>query len=57
MSDPDRDWEKNYYILRKSWYLAALTEKIMDSRLDLNYQHIRAHKLAVVDIYEEVIVE
>ena len=58
MSDGDRDWEKDFYILRKSWCPAVLTENFfMDSRSDLEYLQSRAGKQAVVDTHVEGIVE
>ena len=57
-SDGDSDWEERFYILRKSWCLAVLTENFfMDSRSDLEYLQSRAGKQAVVDTHVEGIVE
>ena len=57
-SDGDSDWEEQFYILRKSWCPAVLTENFfMDSRYDLEYLHSRAGKQAVVDTHVEGIVE
>ena len=58
MSDGDRDWEEDFYILRKSWCPAVLTENFfMDSRDDLEYLQCRAGKQAVVDTHVEGIIE
>ena len=58
MSDGDRDWEEDFYILRKSWCPAVLTENFfMDSHSDLEYLQSRAGKQAVVDTHIEGIVE
>ena len=57
-SDSDSDWEEQFYILRKSWCTAVLTENFfMDSRSDLEYLQSRAGKQAVVDTHVEGIVE
>ena len=57
-SDSDPDWEEQFYILRKSWCPAVLTENFfMDSRYDLEYLQSRAGKQAVVDTHVEGIVE
>ena len=58
MSDGDMDWEEGFYILRKSWCPAVLTENFfMDFRSDLEYLQSRAGKQAVVDTHVEGIVE
>lgn len=58
MSDGDRDWEENFYILRKSWCPAVLTENFfLDSRSDVEYLQSRAGKQAVVDTHAEGIIE
>lgn len=58
MSDGDRDWEEDFYILRKSWCPAVLTENFfMDSHSDLEYLQSQAGKQAVVDTHVEGIVE
>ncbi|MBE6233129.1 MAG: hypothetical protein E7118_01475 [Bacteroidales bacterium] len=52
------DWEKDFYILRKSWCPVVLTENFfMDSRSDLENLQSRAGKQAVVDTHVEGIVE
>lgn len=57
-SDGDSDWEEQFYILRKSWFPAVLTENFfMDSRSDLEFLQSRAGKQAVVDTHVEGIVE
>ena len=54
MSDGDRDWEEDFYILRKSWCPAVLTENFfMDNHSDLEYLQSRAGKQAVVDTHVE----
>ena len=54
----DRDWEEDFYILRKSWCPAVLTENFfMDSHSDLEYLQSKAGKQAVVDTHVEGIVE
>ena len=56
--DGDPDWEENFYILRKSWCPAVLTENFfMDNHSDLEYLQSRAGKQAVVDTHVEGIVE
>ena len=58
MSDGDRDWEEDFYILRKSWCPAVLTENFfMDNHSDLEYLQSWAGKQAVVDTHVEGIVE
>ena len=58
MSDGDRDWEEDFYILRKSWCPAVLTENFfMDNHSDLEYLQSRAGKQTVVDTHVEGIVE
>ena len=58
MSDGDMDWEEGFYILRKSWCPAMLTENfLMDNHSDLEYLQSRAGKQAVVDTHVEGIVE
>ena len=58
MSDGDMDGEEDFYILRKSWCPAVLTENFfMDSKSDLEYLQSRAGKQAVVDTHVEGIVE
>ena len=58
MSDGDMDWEKDFYILRKSWCPAVLTENFfMDSRSDLEYLQSRAGEQAVVDTHVEGITD
>ena len=58
MSDGDMDWEDGFYILRKSLFVAVLTENFfMDSISDLEYLQSRGGKQAVVDTYVEGIVE
>ena len=58
MSDGDRDWEEDFYILCKSWCPAVLTENFfMDNHSDLEYLQSRAGKQAVVDTHVEGIVE
>ena len=58
MSDGDRDREEDFYILRKSWCPAVLTENFfMDNHSDLEYLQSRAGKQAVVDTHVEGIAE
>ena len=58
ISDGDRDWEEDFYILPKSWCPAVLTENFfMDNHSDLEYLQSRAGKQAVVDTHLEGIVE
>lgn len=58
MSDGDKDWEENFYILRKSLCPAVLTENFfMDSHSDLEYLQSKAGKQTVVDTHVEGIVE
>ena len=58
MSDGDRDWEEDFYILRKSWCQAVFTENFfMDNHFDIEYLQSRAGKQAVVDTHVEGIVE
>ena len=58
MSDGDMDWEEGFYILRKSWCPAVLTENFfMDNHSDLEYLQSRAGRQAVVDTHVEGIVE
>ena len=53
-SDGDSDWEEQFYILRKSWCPAVLTENFfMDNHSDLEYLQSRAGKQAVVDTHVE----
>ena len=56
--DRDRDREEDFYILRKSWCPAVLTENFfMDNHSDLEYLQSRFGKQAVVDTHVEGIVE
>ena len=58
MSDGDMDWEKGFYILRKSWCPAVLTENFfMDNHSDLEYLQSHAGKQAIIDTHVEGIVE
>ena len=58
MSDGDKDWEENFYILRKSLCPAVLTENFfMDSHSDLEYLLSRTGKQAIVDTHVEAITE
>ena len=57
-SDGDSDWEEQFYILRKSWCPAVLTENFfMDNHSNLEYLQSRAGKQTVVDTHVEGIVE
>ena len=57
-SDGDSDWEEQFYILRKSWCPAVLTENFfMDNHSDLEYLQSIAGRQAVVDTHVEGIVE
>ena len=57
-SDGDSGWEEKFYILRKSWCPAVLTENFfMDNHSDLEYLQSRAWKQAIVDTHVEGIVE
>jgi len=52
------DWEEGFYILRKSWCPAVLTENFfMDNHSYLEYLQSRAGKQAVVGTHVEGIVE
>lgn len=54
----DSDWEEQFYILRKSWCPAVLTENFfIDSRSDLEYLQSRSDMQAVVDTYVERIAD
>ena len=58
MSDGDRDWEEDFYILRKSWCPAVLTENFfMDCKTDLAYLQSAEGKRAVVTTHVEGILE
>ena len=58
MSDGDRDWEKDFYILCIPWCPAVLTENFfMDSKTDLAYLQSVEGKRAVVTTHVEGIVE
>ena len=58
MSDGDMDWEEGFYILRKSWCPAVLTENFfMDNHSDLEYLQSHAGKQAIIDTHVEGIVE
>ena len=57
-SDNDRDWEENFYLLRKTLCVAVLSENFfMDSHSDLEYLQSRAGKQAIVDTHIEGIIE
>lgn len=57
-SDNDPDWEENFYILRKSYCAAVLSENFfMDNKSDLEYLLSRAGKQAVIDTHVEGIIE
>ena len=58
MSDGDMDWEKGFYILRKTLCPAVLTENFfMDNKSDLEFIQSRVGKQTVVDTHVEGIVE
>ena len=58
ISDGDRDWEEDFYILRKSCCPAVLTENFfMDSHSDLEYLQSRTGKQAIIDTHVEAITE
>ena len=58
MSDGDMDWEEGFYILRKSWCPAVLTENFfMDNPQDLEYLQTRFGKQAIIDTHVEAITE
>ena len=58
ISDGDRDWEENFYILKKSLCPAVLTENFfMDSYSDLEYLQSKVGKQAVVDTHVEAITD
>mgnify|MGYP003289296800 CR=1 FL=1 len=58
MSDGNMDREEGFYILRKFWCPAVLTENFfMDSKSDLEYLQSRASMQAVVDTHVDGIVE
>lgn len=57
-SDGDPDFEKGFYLLRKTLCPAVLTESFyMDNRSDLEFLQSRAGKQAVVDTHVEGISE
>ena len=58
MSDGDLDWEEGFYILRKSWCPAVLTENFfMDCKTDLAYLQSVEGKRAVVTTHVEGIID
>ena len=58
MSDGDMDWEKGFYLLRKSLCVAVLTENFFqDSRSDLEYLQSKTGKQAIIDTHVEGIIE
>ena len=58
MSDGYMDWEEGFYILRKSWCPAVLTENFfMDNPQDLDYLQTRSGKQAIIDTHVEGITE
>ena len=58
MSDGDMDWEEGFYILRKSWCPAVLTENFfMDCKTDLAYLQSVEGKRAVVTTHVEGIID
>ena len=58
MSYGDMDWEEEFYILRKSWCPAVLTENFfMDNPQDLDYLQTRSGKQAIIDTHVESITE
>ena len=58
LSDADRDWEKDFYILKHSLCPAILTENFfMDSLSDLKYLQSRIGKQAITDTHVEGIKE
>ena len=57
-SDGDPDFEKGFYLLRKTLCPAVLTESFyMDNRSDVEFLQSRAGKQAVVDTHVEGIIE
>ena len=54
MSDGDRDWEEDFYILRKSRCPAVLTENFfMDNKADVAYMLSDEGKEAIVRCHVE----
>lgn len=57
-SDGDSDWEENFYLLRKTWCPAVITENFFqDCIADVKYLQSRAGKQAIVDTHVEGIIE
>ena len=58
ISDGDRDWEEDFYILRKSWCPTVLTKNFfMDCKTDLVYLQSVEGKRAIVSTHVEGVVE
>ena len=57
-SDGDSDWEEQFYILRKSWCPAVLTENFFfDNKMDLAYLQSVEGKRDVVAVHVEGLIE
>ena len=56
--DGDPDWEEDFYLLRKSYCVAVLSENFfMDNRSDRDYLQSKDCKQAIVDTHVEGITE
>jgi N-acetylmuramoyl-L-alanine amidase len=58
LSDGDRDWEKDFYILKHSWCPAVLSENFfMDNKSDIAFLNSRTGKDSIVITHVEGIIE
>ena len=58
LSDGDRDWEKDFYILKYSWCPAVLSENFfMDNKSDIAFLNSRTGKDSIVITHVEGIIE
>lgn len=58
LSDGDRDWEKDFYILKHSWCPAILSENFfMDNKSDIEFLISKVGKQAIADLHVEGILE
>lgn len=57
MSDGDMDWEKNFYLLRKSLCVAVLTENFFqDSLSEVQFLQSESGKQAIIDTHTEALI-
>ena len=57
MSDGDKDWEENFYLLRKSLCVAVLTENFFQDCLsEVQFRQSESGKQAIIDTHTEALI-